>query len=27
FLNRTTSGNYDLVEGEVMRLPFDIPTD
>lgn len=27
FLNRTTSGNYDLEEGEVMRLPFDIPTD
>ena len=27
FLNRTTSSNYDLVEGEVMRLPFDIPTD
>ncbi|MDW4202634.1 YigZ family protein [Staphylococcus saprophyticus] len=27
FLNRKTSGNYDLVEGEVMRLPFDIPTD
>ncbi|QKV12070.1 YigZ family protein [Staphylococcus saprophyticus] len=27
FLNRTTSGNYDLVEGEVMSLPFDIPTD
>lgn len=27
FLNRTTSGNYDLVEGEVMRLPFDIQTD
>ncbi|MGO3113744.1 MAG: YigZ family protein [Staphylococcus saprophyticus] len=27
FLNRTTSGNYDLVESEVMRLPFDIPTD
>ncbi|OEK27986.1 ABC transporter [Staphylococcus saprophyticus] len=27
FLNRTTSGNYDLVEDEVMRLPFDIPTD
>ncbi|MDW4049811.1 YigZ family protein [Staphylococcus saprophyticus] len=27
FLNRTTSGNYDLAEGEVMRLPFDIPTD
>ncbi|MDW4408332.1 YigZ family protein [Staphylococcus saprophyticus] len=27
FLNRTTSGNYDLEEAEVMRLPFDIPTD
>lgn len=27
FLNRTTSGNYDLEKGEVMRLPFDIPTD
>lgn len=27
FLNRTTSGNYDLEEGEVMRLPSDIPTD
>lgn len=27
FLNRTTSGNYDLEEGEVMRLSFDIPTD
>ncbi|MDW4250132.1 YigZ family protein [Staphylococcus saprophyticus] len=27
FLNRTTSGNYDLEEGEVIRLPFDIPTD
>ncbi|EHY91633.1 hypothetical protein SSME_20100 [Staphylococcus saprophyticus subsp. saprophyticus KACC 16562] len=27
FLNRTTSGNYYLEEGEVMRLPFDIPTD
>lgn len=27
FLNRTTSGNYDLEEDEVMRLPFDIPTD
>jgi len=27
FLNRTTSGNYDLDEGDAMRLPFDISTD
>ncbi|WP_436855107.1 YigZ family protein [Staphylococcus caeli] len=27
FLNRTTSGNYDLVDGDAMRLPFDISTD
>lgn len=27
FLNRTTSGNYDLVEGDIIRLPFDIPTE
>lgn len=26
FLNRNTSGNYDLIENEVVRLPFDIPT-
>ncbi|MDN5611750.1 MAG: YigZ family protein [Staphylococcus equorum] len=25
FLNRNTSGNYDLIENEVVRLPFDIP--
>ena len=27
FLNRTTSGNYNLIEGETVRLPFDIPTN
>lgn len=27
FLNRTTSGNYTLIEGETVRLPFDIPTN
>ncbi|SCS30287.1 YigZ family protein [Staphylococcus caeli] len=27
FLNRTTSGNYDLDEGDAMRLPFDISND
>ncbi|MDG0821746.1 YigZ family protein [Staphylococcus equorum] len=26
FLNRNTSGNYDLIENEVVRLPFDIST-
>lgn len=26
FLNRNTSGNNDLIENEVVRLPFDIPT-
>lgn len=26
FLNRNTSGNYDLIENEAVRLPFDIPT-
>lgn len=26
FFNRNTSGNYDLIENEVVRLPFDIPT-
>lgn len=26
FLNRITSGNYDLIENDIVRLPFDIPT-
>ncbi|HLR20135.1 MAG TPA: YigZ family protein [Staphylococcus sp.] len=26
FLNRNTAGNYDLVENNVVRLPFDIST-
>ncbi|MEB8125954.1 YigZ family protein [Staphylococcus succinus] len=26
FLNRITSGNYDLTENDIVRLPFDIPT-
>ncbi|WP_432724221.1 YigZ family protein [Staphylococcus equorum] len=26
FLNRNTSGNYDLIENEAVCLPFDIPT-
>ncbi|PTI36672.1 YigZ family protein [Staphylococcus succinus] len=26
FLNRITSGNYDLTESDIVRLPFDIPT-
>ncbi|MGX0331439.1 YigZ family protein [Staphylococcus cohnii] len=26
FLNKITSGNYDLVEQEIIQLPFDIPT-
>ncbi|MGO3050699.1 YigZ family protein [Staphylococcus casei] len=26
FLNRITAGNYDLIENDIVRLPFDIPT-
>ena len=26
FLNRTTAGKFDLIEGEVKHLPFDITT-
>lgn len=26
FLNHITSGNYDLIENDIVRLPFDIPT-
>ncbi|KRG09144.1 YigZ family protein [Staphylococcus sp. NAM3COL9] len=26
FLNRNTSGNYDVIENEVVRLPFNIST-
>ncbi|PTI39660.1 YigZ family protein [Staphylococcus succinus] len=26
FLNRITAGNYDLIENDSVRLPFDIPT-